>query len=89
MMEEKENKPTCKDFAEYLKKCTEAYAKHGSRELTDSDGEYQDIFDDLCQLHGDFDHGANRIISLKDMFIEYFKVTLHWAKAGLATDVRL
>ena len=34
MMEEKENKPTCKDFAEYLKKCTEAYAKHGSRELT-------------------------------------------------------
>ena len=71
MMEEKENKPTCKDFAEYLKK---AYAKHGSRELTDSDGEYQDIFDDLCQLHGDFDHGANRIISLKDMFIEYFNV---------------
>ena len=27
MMEEKENKPTCKDFAEYLKKCAEAYAK--------------------------------------------------------------
>ena len=42
-MEEKENKPTCKDFAEYLKKCTEAYAKHGSRELTDSDGEYQEM----------------------------------------------
>lgn len=74
MMEEKENKPTCKDFAEYLKKCAEAYAKHGSQELTNSDGEYQDIFDDLCQLHGDFDHGANRIISLKDMFIEYFNV---------------
>ena len=52
----------------------EAYAKHGSQELTNSDGEYQDIFDDLCQLHGDFDHGANRIISLKDMFIEYFNV---------------
>ena len=33
MMEEKENKPTCKDFAEYLKKCAEAYAKHGSQEL--------------------------------------------------------
>ena len=48
--------------------------KHGSQELTNSDGEYQDIFDDLCQLHGDFDHGANRIISLKDMFIEYFNV---------------
>ena len=74
MVEEKENKPTCKDFAEYLKKCAEAYAKHGSQELTNSDGEYQDIFDDLCQLHGDFDHGANRIISLKDMFIEYFNV---------------
>ena len=74
MMEEKENKPTCKDFAEYLKKCAEAYAKQGSRKLTDSDGEYQDIFDDLCQLHGDFDHGANRIISLKDMFTEYFNV---------------
>lgn len=40
-------------------------AKHGSQELTNSDGEYQDIFDDLCQLHGDFDHGANRIISLR------------------------
>ena len=39
MMEEKENKPTCKDFAEYLKKCAEAYAKHGSQELTNSDGE--------------------------------------------------
>ena len=51
MMEEKENKPTCKDFAEYLKKCAEAYAKHGSQELTNSDVEYQDIFDDLCQLH--------------------------------------
>lgn len=36
MMEEKENKPTCKDFAEYLKKCAEAYAKHGSQELTNS-----------------------------------------------------
>ena len=43
-------------------------------ELNNRDGEYQDIFDDLCQLHGDFDHGANRIISLKDMFIEYFNV---------------
>ncbi len=42
MMEEKENKPTCKDFAEYLKKCAEAYAKHGSQELTNSDGEYQE-----------------------------------------------
>lgn len=36
-------KTTCKDFAEYLKKCAEVYAKHGSRELTNSDGEYQDI----------------------------------------------
>ena len=68
-----ENKPTCKDFAEYLKKCAHAYAKHGSRELTDGNNEYQDIFDDLCQLHGDFDHGANRIMSLKDMFIVYFE----------------
>ena len=66
-----ENKPTCKDFAEYLKKCAEAYTTIGkgwrARE------EYQDIFDDLCQLHGDFDHGANRIMSLKDMFIVYFE----------------
>lgn len=73
MMEEKKNKPTCNDFAEYLKKCAHAYAKHGSRELTDGNKEYQDIFDDLCQLHGDFDHGANRIMSLKDMFIVYFE----------------
>lgn len=72
-MEISEKQPTCKDFAEYLKKCAEAYAKHGSRELTKSDEEYQDIFDDLCQLHGDFDHGANRIMSLKDMFIVYFE----------------
>lgn len=73
-METSDKKPTCKDFAEYLKKCASAYAKHGSRELTDSREEYQDIFDDLCQLHGDFDHGANRIMSLKDMFVEYFNV---------------
>lgn len=73
-METSDKKPTCKDFAEYLKKCASAYAKRGSRELTDSWEEYQDIFDDLCQLHGDFEHGANRIISLKDMFIEYFDV---------------
>lgn len=72
-METSDKKPTCKDFAEYLKKCASAYAKHGSRELTDSREEYQDIFDDLCQLHGDFDHGANRIMSLKDMFIVYFE----------------
>ncbi len=65
-------KPTCKDFAEYLRKCASAYAKRGSRELTDSRKEYQDIFDDLCQLHADFDHGANRIMSLKDMFIDFF-----------------
>jgi len=39
-MEEKEKKTTCKDFAEYLKKCAEVYAKHGSRELTDSREEY-------------------------------------------------
>lgn len=73
MMEKKEEKkPTCKDFAEYLRKCASAYAKRGSRELTDSQKEYQDIFDDLCQLHADFDHGANRIMSLKDMFIDFF-----------------
>lgn len=68
-----EKKPTCKDFAEYLKKCAYVYAKHGNRELTESNEEYQDVFDDLCQLHGDFDHGANRIMSLKDMFIVYFE----------------
>lgn len=48
MMEEKENKPTCKDFAEYLKNVPKPML-HGSQELTNSDGEYQDIFDDLCQ----------------------------------------
>lgn len=66
MEKKEEKKPTCKDFAEYLRKCASAYAKRGSRE------EYQDIFDDLCQLHADFDHGANRIMSLKDMFIDFF-----------------
>jgi hypothetical protein len=72
-MEKTKRKPTCKDFAAYLNKCASVYAKRGSRELTDGDKEYQDIFDDLCQLHGDFDHGANRITSLKDMFIVYFE----------------
>lgn len=47
-MEQIEKKPTCKDFAEYLKKCAHAYAKHGSRELTDGNKEYQDIFDNIC-----------------------------------------
>ena len=44
MMGEKEKKPTCKDFAEYLRKCASAYAKRGSRELTDSRGRVPGYF---------------------------------------------
>lgn len=39
-MKETSDKPTCKDFAEYLRKYASAYAKRGSRELTDSREEY-------------------------------------------------
>lgn len=60
--------PTYKEFGKYLRTIANLYAKYGDAEL-EEEQEYDELYTKLCQLHMDFDHGANRILDLKDEFI--------------------
>lgn len=65
-------KATYKEFGKYLRAIANLYAKYGDEPL-EHEQEFQKLYDDLCNIHPDFDHGAQRIEELKETFLNNFE----------------
>lgn len=66
-------KATYKEFGKYLRAIANMYAQYGDRPL-EHEKEFSNLYDDLCNIHPDFDHGAQRIEELKEMFLNNFEI---------------
>lgn len=61
---------TYKDFGKYLRAIANLYAKYGDEPL-EHNKEFTKLHEELCNLHQDYDHGAQRIEELKEVFLNH------------------
>ena len=59
---------TYKEFGKYLRAVANEFSKYGDKPLEENQ-EYERLYTTLCQMHNDFDHGAERIEDLKRIFV--------------------
>lgn len=66
-------KATYKEFGKYLRFIANLYSQYGDKELKHND-EFIILYDKLCKMHPDYDHGAQRIEELKETFLNNFEI---------------